>query len=61
VINRKQLWWCKDHCEGCHLNAKRASMRKYVRGQVDQCLSAAYINFLTLLRAAYNKRRLTIE
>jgi len=60
------LWWTEGSCSeaslpGLRINAKRASTRKYLRGLGNLCSRAAYINFLTPFRAAYNQGRLTIE
>jgi len=36
---------CKHHYQGCQVNAKRASTRKYVRGLGNLCSSATDIIF----------------
>jgi len=40
MIKRRQLWWCKCHYQVAK-NVKHASMRNYVGGLVNLCLSMA--------------------
>jgi len=50
TLSQEGLWWtegsyidcCKHHYQGCQLNMKHASMRKYLRGLSNLCSSAAY-------------------
>ena len=39
----EQKKWCKHHYQGCQLNAKRTSTRKYLRGLGNLCSSAPCI------------------
>jgi len=63
TLPQEVLWWTGGSCSGeislpgtgLRRNAKCASTRKYFRGLGDLRLSAAYINFLTPFRAAYNR------
>jgi len=73
IPSSEGLWWTEGSCSGVSItmrvakHAKRASMRKCVRGLGNLCLkcsiqsSAAYINILTPFRAAYNQGWPTIE
>jgi len=59
--SQEGLWCTEDSFSGLSiitkhaiLNAKRASIWKYLRGSGNLCSRAGYINFSTLFSAAYN-------